>query len=750
MNSLIKIICSVLILLVHTVPAKGEHLVGGSISYQCLGNGAIPGTKNYRIHLTLTRDCSQFTPFDNIIDLGIFQHNGTAYTFYRKIQVAITSERSIPLDQKSCSFLLYSVCVQEALYQVDVTNVPVTANKYMFSYQRCCRNMTISNITDPGRTGSTVVIELTAEAQNTCNQSAFSDIIPPLVVCANQPLDLNLNSIDQDGDLLEYEFCAPLTGGGPEGLGGNAGDQNGCNGITPDPAQCIPGLKEVTYSNANYNALNPFPSETPVQLINGRLVAKPNAVGQFIFGICIKEFRNGNLLSIQRREMQINIAVCNAPVQALVKADQFTNKTAFINLCNPGTPFTLLNQSRDTQYIKSVFWQFSTPDQSSWTDTTFNFSRIFSDTGLYQGKLFLNRGNQCSDSIDIRLQVNPELSANFDLFFDSCSLNPVRFINKSTGSGPITYRWHLGDSTIIVSRDVDHQYVGPGSFMVTLTALHENQCSSEFTKTLNLYPAPPDFKIIPVDSIFCVPEKITLGIVGITDTLYQYRWDLSDGQMLSGPSPMLNLTRPVNLNLKVTLISPNGCKSEKNFNNKITGLEEPHASFELLNNSLTLRMPELKVKNNSARSKDYRWDFGDGSTSILNTPEHTYLNQGSYRVQLIAIHENGCSDTTQNTITVGVANDFFIPNIFTPNGDGANDVFLPEGIEGILGQYTLDVYDRWGSFVFQSSEQSLGWDGTQYGSANKTAQDGVYIYVIRFITEEGNEKIVKGSVTLIR
>lgn len=750
MNSLFKIPCFVILFLVSAVGLRAEHLIGGSIAYQCLGSGTIAGTNNYRIRLTLTRDCSQITSFDNTIDIGLFQFNGSSYVLYRKILVTKTSERSIPLDNKSCSFLLYSVCVDEALYQIDITNVPIIPQNYMISYQRCCRNMTISNIVDPGRTGSTLVMELTGEAQNVCNQSAFSDAIPPLVVCANTDLDLNLNSTDQEGDSLAYEFCTPLTGGGPEGLGGTSGNPNGCNGVRPDPMQCVPNLKEVTYSSTAYSALNPFPSSTPVQLMNGRLTAKPNAIGQFSFGICIKEYRKGKLLSIQRREMQINIAVCNAPVIASVKADQLTNKTAFINLCDPSKLFKVLNQSRDTQYIKSVFWQFTTPSQTRWTDTTFNFERVFADTGLYQGRLFLNKGNQCSDSLDIRIQVNPKLEAAFDQTFDSCKISPVNFLNKTIGSGPITYQWQFGDSTSSALVNPDHLYAAAGNYMVILKATHLNQCTSSATKTIRLFPAPPDFIVNPKDSVFCFPEKINLSIVGITDTLYKYRWDLSDGQSFTGPAPMFTLNKPGIWDLKVSLISPNGCTSEKTFKNKIISRDKPIARFDVLEDKLTLRMPELQVQNNSSKANTYRWDFGDGGSSSVINPGHTYTTEGSYTIRLIAFHDNGCSDTAQSMVTVGIATDFFMPNVFTPNGDGNNDTFLPEGIEGVLNQYSLAIYDRWGSQVFQSEEQTLGWDGNRSRSTNKIAQDGVYIYVIRFITEEGIEKIVKGSVTLIR
>lgn len=749
MNSLFKIALFSFILILTYGSLVAEHLIGGSISYNCLGDGTVPGTKNYRILLRVTRDCSQMSPFDDMIELGIYQSNGNSFSFYRKVQVVKTSERSIPVNKKSCSYLLYSVCVDEALYQIDVDNIPVTIQTYLFSYQRCCRNMTISNIVNPGRTGTTIALELTSEAQKTCNQSAFSDQLPPLVVCAGQELNLDLGSTDSEGDSLRYEFCAPLTGGGPEGQI-SAGNPYGCNGVRPDPAQCVPTLKEVTYAGTQYNALNPFPSQIPVQLINGRLTALPNTVGQYVFSLCIKEYRNGKLLSIQRREMQINIAVCNPPLLATVKADQVINKTALINLCDPSKPYTILNESHDLKYIKIINWEFTTPVNNTWSDTSFNFTRTFTDTGTYKGYLYLNRGFECADSLMVQVKANPKLEASFNLNFDSCQIGPITFNNTTQGVGTINYTWDFGDSTLGTLKNPVHLYNKPGKFTAKLTATHVNQCVSTASRIINLYPAPPDFSLNPKDSVFCFPQRVNLGIVGINDSLYQYRWDLSDGQSFSGPSPMLLLNKAGSFDLKVALTSPNGCRSEKSFRNKIISRESPTAAFDLLNDKLTLRMPELKVTNQSIKAQSYKWDFGDGGTSILTNPEYTYQSEGAYTVRLIAIHANGCSDTTENRLTVEIATDFFVPNVFSPNGDGTNDIFLPEGIEGLLNQYSLSIYDRWGSLIFLSTDQSMGWDGSRSRVANKTAGDGVYIYVIRFSTEEGLEKIVKGSVTLIR
>lgn len=745
---------SVLFILLHAITEttlRAEHLVGGVLSYECLGNGSLANTKNYRFKLSLTRDCSLSTSFDTNIEIGIYQATGTKYAFYRKVSVPLTKETKVPLDQKSCAILLYNVCVAEAIYEFTVTDLPVINQDYLIAYQRCCRNMTITNILDPGRTGSTIMIEITPEAQQLCNQSATSNQLPPLVVCANQDLRINLASIDPDGDQLMYELCAPYTGGGPQGGGGSAGSPIGCNGINPDPAVCVPPLNEVSYANSMTTALNPFPSSTPIQLINGVLIATPSTLGQYIFGICIKEFRNGKLLSTLRRDIQINIALCSAPIKAGVVADNTVSNTATINLCDPNSPFEITNISADSQFIKTVFWEFKGPKGNIFNDTTFNFKKTFSDTGTYMGKLFLNRGNQCSDSLNVIVQSRNKSEITATVSYDSCDLSPAVFnLSSTTPLADLNIKWSFGDSTFSSSPQNTHQYLRPGVYDVDVVATNQQGCMAQKTLKVKYFPAPPNLTLDFPDSIFCFPYSLKLGLKEITDTTYTYNWSFSDGRNFSGAHPSVIFDKAVSSTLMIKLASPVGCLSQKSFSRTFVSKEKPIADFALIDDMINLRNPQIDLINRSVNAAQYVWNFGDGNTSTLANPQHLYDRTGRFTITLIATHANGCTDTTFQVLTIGEHTDFFAPNIFTPNGDGQNDLFKPLGLESNMVSFEMNIFDRWGGVLFKSTDPSIGWDGTSTKNISAHAADGVYLYFIKFTTTDGQQKLLKGSITLIR
>ncbi|MEO5581368.1 MAG: gliding motility-associated C-terminal domain-containing protein, partial [Saprospiraceae bacterium] len=120
------------------------------------------------------------------------------------------------------------------------------------------------------------------------------------------------------------------------------------------------------------------------------------------------------------------------------------------------------------------------------------------------------------------------------------------------------------------------------------------------------------------------------------------------------------------------------------------------------------------------------------------------------KVTLHATSDNGCLDSITYLINVGSAADLYVPNIFTPNADGNNDIFVPIGIIGILSSYEFSIFDRWGGQVFFTRDVNEGWDGNRQKNINIAATNGVYVYQIRYITEDGVVRIAKGSVTLIR
>lgn len=122
---------------------------------------------------------------------------------------------------------------------------------------------------------------------------------------------------------------------------------------------------------------------------------------------------------------------------------------------------------------------------------------------------------------------------------------------------------------------------------------------------------------------------------------------------------------------------------------------------------------------------------------------------GNYPVSLIVHNAQNCSDTIQQIIEVSREYTYFLPNAFTPNGDGINDVFVGVGfVEGITS-FQLSIFDRWGALVFKAYQPRFGWDG-RFQNEENTLLPGVYNYKLSFKTPEGKTVNQNGQVVLLR
>ncbi|MCB0760710.1 MAG: gliding motility-associated C-terminal domain-containing protein [Flavobacteriales bacterium] len=142
------------------------------------------------------------------------------------------------------------------------------------------------------------------------------------------------------------------------------------------------------------------------------------------------------------------------------------------------------------------------------------------------------------------------------------------------------------------------------------------------------------------------------------------------------------------------------------------------------------------------------WDFGNGENTPYEPGENpvvAYEQPGSYEVVLTIINEGGCVDSMLLDICILPPSPLFIPDIFSPNGDGMNDVLYVRG-NGIE-EMQFVVYDRWGEKVFESSDPAFGWDGQFRG---QPAPSGVYVYHLFVALNSGIRQTLKGDVTLLR
>ncbi|MFQ5335425.1 MAG: gliding motility-associated C-terminal domain-containing protein, partial [Flavobacteriales bacterium] len=185
----------------------------------------------------------------------------------------------------------------------------------------------------------------------------------------------------------------------------------------------------------------------------------------------------------------------------------------------------------------------------------------------------------------------------------------------------------------------------------------------------------------------------------------------------------------------------------------LTGLSIPqnttypavHADFTMSPTSFTVGNTEysentsITFTNESTGQTSSNWNFGDEYYSNQENPQHEYAAAGDYAITLIASNEL-CADTAVKDIY----SDFDMPNVFTPNTDGVNDLF--PGID-LKQMQSLEVMNRWGETVFISSEMVRNWDGNINGLPVKT---GVYYFIISYRDNEGKIITKKGSVTLLR
>lgn len=155
------------------------------------------------------------------------------------------------------------------------------------------------------------------------------------------------------------------------------------------------------------------------------------------------------------------------------------------------------------------------------------------------------------------------------------------------------------------------------------------------------------------------------------------------------------------------------------------------------------------IENPPGTTPKWNWSFGDGGTSSEQNPIHQYPSGGSFSISLITFVPNSinCQDTlSAQTIEVTPTEEFYIPNTFTPNGDGYNDLFRVRGIT--YSVFYFAVYNRWGELIFETKNPNEGWDGTHQG---KPADPGVFGYYLKAkCDEQSDELFKKGNVTLIR
>ena len=732
-----------------------RHIIGSDFYYDCNGPGRGSNTKNFSFNLTIYRDCSNpaGSPYDPDASFGIYRFNGTRYTYITQFSVNHGQISRVLPENNPCLIIPPNVCVEEASYRFAV-DLPLTSETYVIYYMRCCRNNTILNINAPNNTGATFYIEISPEAQQACNSSPRFKAFPPIVICADFPLDFDHSATDKDGDSLVYEFCTPLAGGG-SGAGDPFGGGQGCGAVRPNPAICAPPFSYVSFVSPLFTTQDPMgPGVLKLDPVSGKLVGKPVNLGQYVVGICVNEYRAGVLIGTIHRDFQFNVGTCEQAVHAKIQSDTSVGKNFSINYCGDNT-VKLTNQSFRDEYIKNYYWEFrSGASSQTYTSNDKNATITFPAPGKYKGLMIVNRNALiCSDTAFVDLNIIPsDIKAGFEFDYDKCSSLPIKFMDQSSGSltPPRTWHWDFNDGTSSRNKNSSHLFQLPGKYQVTLTVTDGSICKSTASREIAYFPAPQLLDVLPDKFRGCAPATIRFQNLSIPlDSTYQVDWEFGDGTRASGLHATHTYNSPGVYSISMSILAPSGCVTRESFNSFVRVQEGPVSAFDFSPKSLTTLNPSVQFTNMSRDAVAYSWNFGDENGSELENPSHLYQDTGTYIVNLIAKHQNGCIDTSQKQLDVLLNISYFLPNAFTPNNDGVNDFFLGAGSMTGMQDFNMSIFNRWGEMVFYTEDPLQGWNGRK-NNQGLVEPNGVYVCLVRYKTDRGEGRELKGFATLIR
>ncbi len=728
---------------------QARHIVGGDMTYACKGNGL------YEFTMKIYRDpLGAGAGFDDPASIAIYRCGNnipcaslSTADAYLVLSVPVLQVNTIDNPTYPCLIVPPNIRVEEGIYRFTV-NLPVSNERYFVVYQRCCRNNTINNIYNPEDAGASFSVEITPLAQQLCNQSPVFNSFPPTVICAGEPLSYAHDATDPDGDQIVYEFCAPLVGGGPIQTGGGV---QGCSGVIPTPP-CPPPYTTVNYIQPAYSPTAPLGGNPVVAIdpVTGQITGVPEVLGQFVVGVCVSEYRNGQLLSIIRRDFQFNVASCEATVVADIQKDATVgDKSYLINSCGE-TAITFLNQSYQPQNIFGYAWSFPT-SSGVITSTSKDPTITFPGNGQYMGKLIVNPGSGCSDSATIFVNVFPAIEADFSFSYDTCVAGEVAFTDLSTTGADAmdAWLWTFEPGITATASDPMHLFATPGVKSVHLKVTDSNGCEDDITREVNWFPVPPLLIVEPSTFVGCQPASILFNnLSSPIDSTYTILWDFGDGNVSSDISPVHLYEQSGTYTVSLEVISPIGCSKAVTFDNWIRVDPSPEASFSWTPEELSQLRPEVRFTDLSTGADRWSWQFDDDGTSKLRHPTFVFPDTGLQRVVLTVTHPSGCQDTAVAWLDIIPEVLYFLPNAFTPNRDGQNDFFVGRGVTEGMKRFDLQILNRWGEVVFVSRDPDAGWDGTINGRTTP-AQPGVYVYVLTYEDSRGNTITQKGFVTLV-
>ncbi|AYQ33008.1 gliding motility-associated C-terminal domain-containing protein [Runella sp. SP2] len=778
------------------------HIFGGDFRMI-----AQPTQGNYLLTLTLYSDMLTLNPVVGG-DFSNNDASATVYIFRKSDHVRmdafelpqqVNQNKPIIYQNEACAGNQQLRTVAQ-IYSRAISLSPARYNDsqgYYIIWERCCRTAGVDNLQNRGQNvGLVFTLEFPALTQNgTFFRNSSPDLSIPNgeYICINRPFRMNMSATDADGDELRYTLVTPLNGytneTNPRGLG-----------------ESRSSYPEVRWA-AGYGLSNTIPGNPALAIhpTTGFLTVRASQLGRFTFAILVEEYRNGVKIGSTRREFQLKVIDCGGtppPSPTVFNSTNTSLPASVVEICE-GTNATLQFTSQPNV---SYQWQkdgINIPNQKS-TTVTINQAGEYQVTASYTSRCALDTVSQL---VKVVIVKGPTINFSPSDTLRICN-GDTAIIQTTQGNGFVyewrrdgavlptetrsslattqigTYQVAVRGTNACISRDTAVVILRPSPAKPDITSAKTQLCGRDSIK-LQTVLAPGlsvewrfNGQVLPqrsnefntklagtyqvrVSSGSCSalsdPKRITQVLADTIrfDSLLAVCYDPALRVALQG-SPangifVGNGVETNNLNVQTAGVGRHSIQYQVNFGNDcvlsktrvleikpIPVLKAPNSVTQLKDASVN-----VQVQSETPNGETYQWTPPTGienptalQTNISTPDNETYT--------LTATASNGCS--AQISIKVVVVHLMFIPDAFSPNGDGTNDTWEIKNLEKFPDAEVF-VYNRWGELIHhQSKDHPLPWDGFY---ENSPAPIGEYTYLILPNTESDNVAR-RGKVLLLR
>ncbi len=369
--------------------------------------------------------------------------------------------------------------------------------------------------------------------------------------------------------------------------------------------------------------------------------------------------------------------------------------------------------------------------------------------------------NGCTNQTPVQMNVTVHDSIQITLNVSEFAVCPGFTVDMDVtasggDSGPYTYIWSDGTNTI---GNTDQITIAPTDPLANYCISVVDGCETPQVVEcvdISVHPIPqPLFSSDIIED--CSPAVVTFSNDTDPTLVGTVSWDFENTATSTGNNPTVTFTDLGSYDVYLMVTTPEGCIVDTTYEDYITVHGYPTADFIFGPQPTNFFAPTITFLDTSSIDVvTWDWEFGTGGmlgTSDQENPVFDFPNNepGNYDVELVVTNQFGCADSITYTVIIDGIFVCYVPNAFTPNGDGLNDFFGPTG-EGVDPEgYEMWVYDRWGQVMFNTTSFTEKWDGSIPGGSVGEMKSDVYTYkILAKDLFTGEEHEIVGHVTLLR